>query len=98
MCMICTKQQDTIDYLVSGSSELAKTEYTQRHNRTAAYIHWKICKHYNTKVAEKYYEHEPNTVTEDNEDTILWDMPIQTDREIKANRPDIVVKDRELTS
>ena len=25
--------------------------------------------------------------------TILWDMPIHTDREIKANRPDIVVKD-----
>ena len=26
--------------------------------------------------------------------TILWDMPIQTDKEIKANRPDIVMKDK----
>ena len=34
------------------------------------------------------------TVTENNEATILWDMPIQTDREIKANRPDLVVKDK----
>ena len=25
---------------------------------------------------------------------ILWDMPIQTDKEIKANRPDIVVKNK----
>ena len=25
---------------------------------------------------------------------MLWDMPIQTDKEIKANRPDIVVKDK----
>ena len=94
MCRICSKQQETIDHLVSGCSELAKTEYTQRHNRIAAYIHWKICKHYNIKVTDKYYEHEPKTVTENNEATILWDMPIQTDREIKANRPDIVVKDR----
>ena len=94
MCRICSKQQQTIDHLVSGCSELAKTEYTQRHNRTAAYIHWKICKHYNIKVTDKYYEHEPKTVTENNEATILWDMPIQTDREIKANRPDIIVKDK----
>jgi hypothetical protein len=26
--------------------------------------------------------------------TILWDMPIHTDREINANRPDIIVKDK----
>ena len=91
---ICSKQQEKIDHLVSGCSELVKTEYTQRHNRIATYIHWKICKQYNIKVTDKYYEHEPKTVTENNEATILWDMPIQTDREIKANRPDIVVKDK----
>ena len=66
---------------------------TQRHNRIAAYIHWKICKHYNIKVTDKYYEHEPKTATENNEATILLDIPIQTDREIKANGPDIVAKD-----
>ena len=94
MCRICSKQQETIDNLVCRCSELAKTKYTQIHNRTAAYIHWKICKHYNIKVTDKYYEHEPKTVTENNEATILWDMPIQTDREIKANRPDKIVKDK----
>ena len=64
------------------------------HKRIAAYIHWQICKHSNIKVTDKCYEHEPKTVAENNEATILWDMPIQTDREIKANRPDIVVKDK----
>ena len=57
-------------------------------------IHWTICKHYSIKVQEKHYEHEPTTVTENQTMTILWDMPIQTDKEIKANRPDIVVKDK----
>ena len=33
-------------------------------------------------------------MTENNKITILWDMPIQTDREIRANRPDIIVRDR----
>ena len=94
MCRICSKQQETIDHLISGCSELAKTEYTQRHNRTAAYIHWKICKHYNIKATDKYYDHEPKPITENNEATILCDMSIQTDREIKANRPDIIVKDK----
>ena len=86
MCRICRKQQETIDHLVSRCSELAKKEYTQRHNRTAAYIHWQIFKHYNINVTDKYYEHEPKTVTENNDATILCDKPIQTDREIKANR------------
>ena len=33
-------------------------------------------------------------MTENQTATILWDMPIQTDKEIKVNRPDIVVKDK----
>ena len=30
-----------------------------------------------------------------NKVTILWDMSVQTDKEIKANRPDMVVKCKE---
>jgi len=33
-------------------------------------------------------------MTESETTTILWDMLIQTDKETKANRPDIVVKDK----
>ena len=33
-------------------------------------------------------------MTENQTATILWDMPIQTDKEIKVNRSDIVVKDK----
>ena len=42
----------------------------------------------------KWYEHEPQTVSEKFDITILWNMPIQTCREIKANRPDIVIKNK----
>ena len=46
----------------------------------------------NIDTSEKWYEHEPQTVTDKDNITILWDMPIQTDREIEANRSDIVIK------
>ena len=44
--------------------------------------------------AANWYEHHPPDVVEHENVTILWDFPINTDRTIKANRPDIVVKDR----
>ena len=93
MCRICNRYEETIDHIVSGCIAPAKTGYIQRHNKAAAYIHWKTCQHYNVQVSNEWYEHEPATVTENKEATILWDMQIHTDREIAANKPDIVIKD-----
>ena len=45
-------------------------------------------------MSAKYYEHEPKTVTVNNEVTILLHMPIQTDRETRANRSHIVMNDK----
>ena len=39
-------------------------------------MHWKVCHNYNIKTSEKWYDHEPETVTENEDVTILWDMPI----------------------
>ena len=39
------------------------------------------------------YCHNNKTVTENKEATILWDMQIHTDKELSANKPDIVIKD-----
>ena len=73
MCRICNRYEETIDHIVSGCPELAKTEYIQRHNKAAAYIHvhWKTCQHYNIQVSDKWYEREPGTVTENEKATIL---------------------------
>ena len=58
-------------------------------------MYWKISKEFGIEVKERWYEHEPKTVNENDSVTILWDMPIHTDRTIAANRPDIVLKNRE---
>ena len=57
-------------------------------------MHWTICKEFSIEVKERWYEHEPKTLTENDSVTILWDMPIHTDRTIAANRPDIVLKNK----
>ncbi|KAF7218105.1 putative LOC107393841-like protein [Nothobranchius furzeri] len=95
MCRMCSQYEETIDHIVSGCPTLARTEYIHRHDRAASYIHWKICKHFHLPAADKWYEHQPPTVTENNNIAVLWDMPINTDREIMANRPDIVIKNKE---
>ncbi|XP_068750922.1 uncharacterized protein [Montipora capricornis] len=47
------------------------------------------------EITDKWYQHEPDTVVhnKDNNITIMWDMPVNTDRTITLNRPDIIVKD-----
>ena len=57
-------------------------------------MHWAICKEFGIEVKKQWYEHEPKTVTWNDSVTILWDMPIHTDRTIAANRPDIVLKNK----
>ena len=94
-CRMCAqhelKRQWTILYLEVRS----KIEYISRHNNAAAYLHWSICKDHDLKITDKWYQHTPETVihNKDNNLTIMWDMPVNTDRTITANRPDIIVKD-----
>ena len=93
-CRICKTKPETIDHLISGCSTIAATEYLERHNKIGRYIHWKICKEFNIPVTDQWYKHTPADVVENESTTVLWDFSIHTDREIRANRPDIIVKDK----
>ena len=94
-CRFCNNHVETIDHLVSGCPTLTPNEYVKRHDRVGQYLHWCICNHYGIELeAAHWYEHHPPAVVEQGNVTVLWDFPINTDRTIKANRPDIVVKDR----
>ena len=84
--MATTKKPSTI----SGAAQNEQRQNTS--NDTAKQQHRKICKEYKITTADKWYEHQHKIVTENDEVTILWDMSVQIDREIKANRPDIIVK------
>ena len=37
LCRMCLKHEKTVDPIISGCPELAKTDYLERHNKAAAY-------------------------------------------------------------
>ena len=51
-----------------------------------------MCKEYGVECSDKWYEHFPKSVEENEEVKLLWDLTIQTDREIHHRRPDIVIE------
>ena len=65
-----------------------------RHNNVAAYLDWSICKDYVKEITDKWCEQKPEIVMHNNENiTIMWDLPVNTKRTITANRPDITIND-----
>ena len=44
--------------------------------------------------ADKWYTHMPKPVYEEGDVTVLWNQVVHTDREITANRPDIIIKNK----
>ena len=48
-------------------------------------MHWTKCKHTGLQVTDKYYEHKPERDINVNGTTIMWVVPIVTDRTILAN-------------
>ena len=57
-------------------------------------IHWLLCKRIGFQQQEKWYEHVPERVLENDCVKILWDFSIQTDHEIECNESDVVVHDK----
>jgi hypothetical protein len=93
----CKEYEETIVHLISGCPTLAKNEYILRHDKVCTHLHYSICKKLGIETAENWYSHIPKLVTEHEDITVLWNQGIQTDREVLANRPDIIIKNKEKT-
>ena len=46
LCRMCGKFDESADHVISGCPALAKTEYIQRQDNAASYIHWKVYQSY----------------------------------------------------
>ena len=57
-------------------------------------IHWDICKKRGLECSEKWYEHAPEGVVENDDVKLLWDVNIQCDNMIKARKPDLILVDK----
>jgi hypothetical protein len=46
------------------------------------------------ETTENWYSHIPEAVCQHEDITVLWNQGIQTDREVLANRPDMIIKNK----
>ena len=61
-------------------------------------VHWKLARTCNFEAGDKWYEHDPESVLENEGYKFLWDFSIQTDHVTEAQRPDLVVVDKKERS
>ena len=88
-CRLCDSQAETVEYLISGCSQLAGTQYKLQHDNVVKYIHWVLCQR-----EPNWWKHKPVSIVENDSVKILWDFNIFVDHIISARRPDIVVIDK----
>ena len=93
-CRLCKQHEETIDHLTSGCHILAKNEYLMRQDKVCAHLHYSICKALGIETTNKWYTHMPNAVYEEGDVTVLWNQAVHIEREVTANRPDIIIKNK----
>ena len=91
LCRMCGERGESIYHLISECGKLAQREYKRRHDDVARYVHWQLCQNVGIESCDKWYEHKPECVMENNDYKIYWDFMIQCDRMIEARKPDVVL-------
>ena len=94
LCRLCGRKGESVQHLVCGCEKLPQKEYKRRHDNVAKKVHWDFCKKNELEHTEKWYEHVPEGVVENEEVKVLWDINVQCDNVIEARRPDIIVIDK----
>ena len=87
---LCKQHAETVAHITSGCSKLAGTEYTKRHNNVALIRYRAICVEYDHEHSKDRWV-EPEKVVRNDHAKIFWGFPIQTDKHLLRNRPDIVL-------
>ena len=73
---------------------LAQKQYKRRHDNVARSLHWELCKKHGLESSNKWHEHIPAKVMEDDKAGLYWDLTIQTDMTVVHNRPDIILVEK----
>ena len=90
-CRMCGETGETISHIVNECSKLVQREYKRRHGNVARLVHWKLCEKLSFEKPEKWYLHKPQTVCENVNHKLIWDMNIQYDKIRVERRPNIVI-------
>ena len=96
MCRMCGEYAETVGHLVSACSKLAQSEYKRRHDTMGKRVYWEVCGNLGLRRSEKWYEEVPDQVrkSDDGNIEVWWDKKVITPTKFDANRPDMVIIDR----
>jgi hypothetical protein len=73
---------------------MSKEQYTKKHDRVCAQLHFNICKEMGVKLNnEEWHDNAPKLLETIHEGkiTILANQQVQTDRTITNNKPHVVI-------
>ena len=93
LCRLCKKADESIDHVVS-CGKLAQKEYKSKHDNLGKIVHWKLVRKCNFEAGDKWYEYEPESVLENEDNKILWDFSIQTDNVKEPQRLGLALVDK----
>ena len=65
-----------------------------RHDKFCTHLHYSICKALGIETENKWYINMSKPVYEEGNVTVLWNQAVHTGREVTANRPDIIIKNK----
>ena len=68
---MCRKVDVSIDHIVSGCSKLAQKKYKRRRDNLGKKVHWTLARKCNFEAGDKRYEHEPESVLQNEDYKIL---------------------------
>lgn len=96
-CRLCNNAEETVQHLSSGCSAIAGTRYLGRHNDMGKVVHQMLClKHQLIRHFTPHHKYVPETIIENEDTKIYWDLTITTDIGVEHNRPDMVVWHKKL--
>ena len=90
-CRLCGERDETLNHIISKRSKIAEKEYKTWYDWESKVIHWELGKKLKLDHTNKWYMHNPESILEDETHKLLCDFEIQTDQQISARRPDLIV-------
>ena len=63
-------------------------------HKVCTHLHYSVCKVLCIETTDEWQTHMPKPVYEEGDVRVLWNQGVHTDREVTANRPDIIIKNK----
>ena len=97
-CRMCSVGLETVDHIGAGCSALAPRTTLIDTIRWPPSFTGMFCRHFGVPVESRWYRHHPDRLVETDDITMMWDTTIPTARKIKANRPDICLRNNKTNT